>query len=67
MSTGTTDEQKVAGVLEVYNELNISEVTKTAMQAYFEEAMLALDKIEATSEFKQPLVELAEMLMMRKK
>ena len=67
MSTGITDEQKVAGVLEVYNELNISEVTKTAMQAYFEEAMLALDKIEATSEFKQPLVELAEMLMMRKK
>lgn len=67
MSSNTADEQKVAGVLEVYNELNIPEVTKTAMQAYFEEAMLALDKIEAAAELKQPLVDLAEMLMMRKK
>tara|TARA_B110000503_G_C7143624_1_gene411979 strand:+ start:1133 stop:2107 length:975 start_codon:yes stop_codon:yes gene_type:complete len=67
LSTKLPDEEKVSGVLEIYNELNIPEISKTAMQAYFDEAMLALDQIEAFTELKQPLVELAEMLMMRKK
>tara|TARA_R110002111_G_scaffold125928_3_gene190399 strand:- start:34 stop:621 length:588 start_codon:yes stop_codon:yes gene_type:complete len=67
LSTKLPDEEKVSGVLEIYNELNIPELTKTAMQQYFDKAMLALDQINASAKLKQPLVELAEMLMMRKK
>ncbi|MFT5667174.1 MAG: geranylgeranyl pyrophosphate synthase [Vicingaceae bacterium] len=37
------------------------------MHAYFNEAILALDKIEADNDLKQPLIELAEMLMRREK
>jgi len=67
MSTSTSDEERVAGVLEVYNELDIPSLTKSAMQNYFDESLAALNQIEATADLKQPLVELAEMLMMRKK
>lgn len=67
MSTKISDKEKVASVLEIYNELNIPDIAKKAMQAYFDEAMLALDQIAASEELKQPLIELAEMLMMRKK
>ena len=59
-------EQKVNGVLEIYNELDIPSLAKSAMQAYFDESLAALDQIEASKELKQALVELAEMLMMRK-
>jgi geranylgeranyl diphosphate synthase type II len=67
MSSSTSDEERVAGVLEVYNELDIPSLTKSAMQNYFDESLAALNQIEATADLKQPLVELAEMLMMRKK
>jgi len=67
MTSDTTDEQKVSGVLEVYDELDIPTAAKSAMQNYFDESLAALNQIEATADLKQPLVELAEMLMMRKK
>jgi len=37
------------------------------MQNYFDESLAALHQIEAAADLKQPLIELAEMLMMRKK
>ncbi len=67
ISTNSSDEEKVSGVLGMYNELNIPEITKSAMQDYFDESLAALDQIKAATELKQPLIELAEMLMMRKK
>lgn len=67
MTSSTPDEERVAGVLEVYNELNIPALTKSAKQNYFDESLAALNQIEATADLKQPLLELAEMLMMRKK
>lgn len=67
MNTKASDQEKVTGVLEIYNELNIPELTKTEMQSYFDKAMLALEQIDASVDLKQPLIELAEMLMMRKK
>ncbi|MDB4061722.1 polyprenyl synthetase family protein [Vicingaceae bacterium] len=67
MTSSTSDEERVAGVLEVYNELNIPALTKSAKQNYFDESLAALNQIEATADLKQPLLELAEMLMMRKK
>tara|TARA_B110000046_G_scaffold49092_1_gene54639 strand:- start:29122 stop:30096 length:975 start_codon:yes stop_codon:yes gene_type:complete len=67
MSSSTSDDERVAGVLEVYNELNIPSLTKSAMQNYFDESLAALNQIEANADLKKPLVDLAEMLMMRKK
>ncbi|MDA9783169.1 polyprenyl synthetase family protein [Vicingaceae bacterium] len=67
MTSSTSDKERVAGVLEVYNELNIPALTKSAKQNYFDESLAALNQIEATADLKQPLLELAEMLMMRKK
>ena len=67
MSTNTADEEKVSGVLELYNQLDIPALSKSAMQNYFDKSLAALNQIEATAGLKRPLVELAEMLMMRKK
>lgn len=62
-----SDEEKVAKILTIYNELNIPEFAKEAMQTYFDEGMEALAKISATTALKQPLIDVAEMLMMRQK
>lgn len=62
-----TDDHKVSNMLNVYNDLKIPEMTKAAMQNYFDQGMVALEKITASSDLKHPLVEVAEMLMMRKK
>lgn len=67
MSASTSEDERVAGVLAIYDEVEVPVLAKAEMQRYFEEAILALDKIEGASELKQPLVDLAEMLMMRKK
>jgi len=67
MSESTSEDDRVAGVLAIYNELEVPVLAKAEMQRYFKEAILALDKIKGASELKQPLVDLAEMLMMRKK
>ena len=67
MSIKISDEEKVSGVLEIYNELEVPSLTKFAMQNYFDKSLAALNQIEAATDLKQPLIELAEMLMMRKK
>jgi geranylgeranyl diphosphate synthase type II len=67
ISAKISDEEKVCGVLEIYNELDIPSLTKSAMQNYFDESLAALNQIDAATDLKQPLIELAEMLMMRKK
>lgn len=67
MSNETKSQQKVEGVLKIYNELGIPNLTKTTMQNYFDEAMLAMDQIDANEELKLPLIALAEQLMNRKR
>lgn len=61
-----SEENKVVGVLEIYNELGIPELTKVAMQGYFEEGMQAINQINVDQQLKRPLIDLAEMLMNRK-
>ena len=60
-----SDTKKVEAVLNVFNELNISDFTKASMQIYFDQGMEALSKINASKEAKQPLIDLAEQLMHR--
>ncbi|KAA3649502.1 MAG: polyprenyl synthetase family protein [Bacteroidetes bacterium] len=67
LSASFTEEQKVTKTLAIYNELNIPELTKAAMQSYFNEAMESLNKISAEKELKKPLSDIAEMLMSRVK
>ena len=66
MESSGSDEEKVNKVLEIYNELSIPKLTKAAMQTYFEQGMKALSQIPAATTLKQPLIDLAEMLMNRK-
>ncbi|MBL4710592.1 MAG: polyprenyl synthetase family protein [Flavobacteriales bacterium] len=66
MSQKISDDDKVAGVLGIYNELDIPNLTRAAMQTYFEQGMHAITQIEADEELKKPLISLAEQLMNRK-
>ena len=65
---GTFDDQeKISKTLEIYNKLNIPEITKTALNEYFNRGMKAINEIAVSDNLKQPLIEVAEMLMMREK
>ncbi|MEQ8625093.1 MAG: polyprenyl synthetase family protein [Vicingaceae bacterium] len=67
LMTGESDEtQKVKQVLELYNQIGVPALTKTAMERYFKLGMNAISEISADEALKQPLIELAEMLMNRK-
>ena len=62
-----SDRAKIEKILSIYEELNIPEVSKNAMQVYFEDGLTALNQISADNKMKQPLIEVAEMLMLREK
>ncbi|MCL2682213.1 MAG: polyprenyl synthetase family protein [Bacteroidales bacterium] len=64
-STDFDANEKFKAVLSIYNELNISEQTKSEMQKYQDIAMDALSKISVPPLFKEPLKGLAEILLMR--
>jgi geranylgeranyl diphosphate synthase type II len=57
--------QKVASVKNIYDELSIREKTTSRMEKYFHKAMTNLNAIETDPQLKQPLIELAEKLMVR--
>lgn len=57
--------QKVAGVTNVYNELDIRQHAETEMQAYADKAFEALKKINLPAEHKQYLQDFADGLLVR--
>ncbi|MDR1950814.1 MAG: polyprenyl synthetase family protein [Bacteroidales bacterium] len=64
-STHFDAKEKFNAVLSIYNELNISEHTKSKMQNYQDLAMKALSKISVSEQAKLPLKNLAENLLTR--
>lgn len=61
------DKEKIAKTLAMYNTLSIPQLTKTAMNDYFNLGMKAINEISVAKELKNPLIEVAEMLMRREK
>lgn len=58
---------KVANMLKLYDELEISKETRLAMENYYHQAMEAMNQISVDVALKKPLTDLAEMLMRREK
>ena len=58
-------EEKVKGVLSIYNSLNIKELALAKMNEYYEESLNNLHKIEASEELKKPLFEILASLRVR--
>ena len=67
LSISFDDDEKIKGVLEIYNELTIPDLTKAAMRYYFKKGMESLEAIQKDAALKKPLIDLAEQLMNRKK
>ena len=61
------EEEKVAKMLAIYNDLNIPDEAKLAMENYYNEAMESMNQISVSAELKQPLIDLAQMLMNRER
>lgn len=64
-STDFDADEKFKAVLSIYNELHISEQTKSEMQKYQDLAMKSLAQISVSESNKQPLKTLAEDLLIR--
>lgn len=61
-----SDEEKIKQTVDLYNELSVPELSRFAMQNYFEKGMEALEKIDSVkSEAKKELINLAKVLMGR--
>ena len=58
---------KIRAVTEIYNILNIKELTKSRIIELFKEAQLSLDKVSVSMEKKRELGEFATLLMTREK
>ncbi len=56
---------KIEGVLAIYHALEVRKKAKEMMEAYHQNALKDLEQIEVSSEAKEPLFELAKMLMER--
>jgi geranylgeranyl pyrophosphate synthase len=59
-------EEKIAAVLDIYNALNVKEITNQEISLHFGKAMEALDNLVADRERTEPLRQLAEGLLNRK-
>jgi len=59
------DEEKVAGIRRIYQELNVDNINKDIISQYSEVSFSHLDKIDLPEERKQPLRELASWLLHR--
>ena len=64
-ATHLANTEKVAGVTNVYNELDIRQHADTAMQTYADKAFEALKKIKLPDEHKQYLQDFADGLLVR--
>jgi geranylgeranyl diphosphate synthase type II len=60
------DEEKISGVLDIYNKLSIKELTEDFMQQHFNKAFDYLGKIDIPTERKEALQQIAENLIGRK-
>ena len=58
-------EEKVKAVTEIYNSLNIKQLAENKMNFYFDKGLKDLEKLNAPSERKQPLIELTKQLIER--
>ena len=56
---------KVAGVRDLFNELEVKAHCESVMKDYFDRAMLALEAVQVTSDRKKSLTELANYLIQR--
>jgi geranylgeranyl diphosphate synthase type II len=59
------EDEKIRRVKEVYNQLNIPELSQQKMKTYYDLSMESLSKVKVSHELKQPLVDLAKELMNR--
>ena len=59
--------EKIKAVTEIYNKLNINELTESRIKEFFREARLSLDKVPVSKERKTVLEEIAYQLMKREK
>jgi geranylgeranyl diphosphate synthase type II len=59
--------EKIKAVTEVYNKLNIKDLTKSRVEILFKEARLSLEEVSASNERKGVLREFAFQLMTREK
>jgi geranylgeranyl diphosphate synthase type II len=60
-------EEKVAAVTKIYNEIGIPELTRSKMDAYFDEAFLLLESLPGDQDAKNVIIEFANQLMNREK
>jgi geranylgeranyl diphosphate synthase, type II len=58
-------EEKVKAVTEIYNSLNIRQLAEYKMNAYFDKGLEGLAKLNASTERKQPLIEITKQLIER--
>jgi len=65
--TGFNEDEKIASVKKIYNELNISEITLKKAEYYSQKAFDCLNKIEVSNSKKQQLLELTNNLLKREK
>lgn len=64
-SNGASDQQRITGVMEVYNELNIRDLCKAEIYKHYQIALLKLDSVSMTPEYKHFFREFAEYLIDR--
>lgn len=61
------ENEKIKGVINIYNDLNIKQHTENEMNKYYDEALKYLNKLSINSEYKNVLVSFANKLMTRDK
>jgi geranylgeranyl diphosphate synthase, type II len=59
---GVSPEERVKGVLEIYNSLGIKQITENRIEAYFTKAYQSFEKIDVAADRKQPLLGVVEKL-----
>lgn len=59
------EEEKIKAVTAIYNKIGIKEKTEATVQAYYDKAIDALQKVKADEIYKQELYDLAKMLKVR--
>jgi len=64
-SNGATEEQRISGVLEVYNELRIRDLCKAEIYKHYQVALLKLESANMTDEYRLFFKEFAEYLIDR--
>ncbi len=64
-SNGATEEQRISGVLEVFDELNIKDICKAEIYKHYQVALLKLESVNMTPEYKNFFREFAEYLIDR--